>query len=130
MNTRRVLVVDDEAYVVHVLRQYLERDGYTVRSAHNGHQALEVIDEFQPQVVITDFQMPRMNGQELCEALVQRPAGAAPCLVVMTSRTDRDLRTWTATLRNVVFIEKPVSPRRVLEHVGAHFATEPVTESA
>lgn len=121
MNGHRILVVDDEAYVTHVLRQYLERDGYSVRTASNGEQALEAATDFEPEVVITDVQMPRMNGQMLCEELVRRHSEAAPLLLVMTSRTDRELRTWAATMGNADFLEKPVSPRRVLARIAEHF---------
>ncbi len=121
MNAHRILVVDDEAYVTHVLRQYLERDGYSVRTASNGEQALEAAEDFEPEVVITDVQMPRMNGQMLCEELVRRRSESAPLLLVMTSRTDRELRTWAATMGNADFLEKPVSPRRVLARIAEHF---------
>ncbi|MEQ8659780.1 MAG: response regulator [Gammaproteobacteria bacterium] len=122
MSEHRVLVVDDEAYVTHVLRQYLARDGYAVEVAANGEQALTVAQSFAPEVVITDVQMPRMNGQMLCEELIRRDPDTPPLLLVMTSRTDRDLRAWAATMGNAEFIEKPISPRRVLERVAAHFA--------
>jgi len=122
MSAHRILVVDDEAYVTHVLRQYLERDGYSVRTASNGEKALEAAEDFDPEVVITDVQMPRMNGQTLCEELVRRRAAAAPLLLVMTSRTDRELRAWAQTMVAADFLEKPVSPRRVLARIAEHFA--------
>ena len=109
----RVMIVDDEPHVIHVIKQYLERRGLDVVSAANGKQALELFEKSRPDIIITDIQMPVMTGQELCEKLIRRYAQQLPHIFVMTSRTDKELRTWAELFPNIQFLEKPLSLRRL-----------------
>jgi DNA-binding response OmpR family regulator len=73
-----------------------------------------------PDALITDIQMPLMNGRELCLAIDQAlPTRTFPILV-MTSRTDREEREWTAATRLLEFLEKPVSMREVVSRLRKH----------
>ena len=77
-----------------------------------------------PDALITDIQMPLMTGRELCLAIEQAlPARAFPILV-MTSRTDREEREWTAAIRLLEFLEKPVSMRAVVARLAKHLGAE------
>ncbi|MBK9153099.1 MAG: response regulator transcription factor [Chloracidobacterium sp.] len=70
METRtRILVVDDEAPLLRVLRRILATHNYSVRTAEDGEAALEVFDEWRPDLVLTDLQMPNMDGLALCKRL-------------------------------------------------------------
>ena len=71
--------------------------------------------------------MPRMNGKELCQAIEsQFPERTFP-IVVLTSRTELEHRDWTRDIDNLTFMEKPVSVRRLLSHIGKCLAdTVPV----
>ena len=62
----RILLVDDEPHVIRILRLTLEREGYQVRTANDGNEALGVMADYQPHVMISDIQMAGMDGQELC----------------------------------------------------------------
>ena len=121
MSSHQVLVVDDEPYVAHVLKQFFERAGYVVETAGNGEEALRVMASFQADVVITDVQMPRIGGQQFCQEMMERFPDPARLVLVMTSRTDRELRAWAQSMSNAEFLEKPVSPRRVLARVNEYF---------
>jgi DNA-binding NtrC family response regulator len=61
----RVLIVDDEQHAKEALEDLLEDEGYTIASANDGQEALEMIESFEPEVVVTDLKMPRMDGLEL-----------------------------------------------------------------
>jgi CheY-like chemotaxis protein len=63
------LVVDDSMLIRHTVCRFLEERGYTVESATNGLEALEMLKHVQPDIVITDMQMPKMSGSELITAL-------------------------------------------------------------
>ncbi|MGE0486595.1 MAG: response regulator [Gammaproteobacteria bacterium] len=126
MSGARVLVVDDEAYVTHVLSQFLVRAGYAVRTASNGEQALALLETCDADVLITDVQMPRLGGRELVAAVASRFPRPDRLVLVMTSRTDRDLRAWACSVENADFLEKPVSPRRVVARLAEHFAVAEV----
>lgn len=114
---KRVLVADDEAHITMVLKLHLERAGYSVETVANGKAAFDSIARCVPDALITDIQMPLMTGRDLCLALeIEHPARTFPILV-MTSRTDRQEREWTAAIRLLEFLEKPVSMRAVVSRL-------------
>lgn len=124
---KRVLIVDDEAHITAVLKLHLERAGYSVETANNGKAGFDAVTRQAPDALITDIQMPLMTGRELCLAIEKAlPARTFPILV-MTSRTDREEREWTAAMRLLEFLEKPVSMRSVAarldKHLGAGSST-------
>ncbi len=120
MNT--ILIVDDEPHVIHVIKQFLARFGYRIISASNGAQALTVIDKEHPDVLVTDIQMPKMSGQELCSAIESDPGDYRPLMIIMTSRTDHELRTWSESFPNAKFMEKPLSLRRLSTYLNDYFS--------
>ncbi len=108
-----LLVVDDEPHVARVLRVSLAKEGWAIEVAHNGTEALAPIAANPPDVMITDIQMPGMGGEALCRSLhASMPDRPFPILV-MTSMTALDQRSWARELGGIEFLEKPVSPRRV-----------------
>lgn len=109
---KRLLVVDDEPHIARVLRVSLAREGWQVDSARDGADALAQIAATPPDAVITDIQMPGMNGEALCRHLYAAGEPAFPVLV-MTSMTAREQRSWAVELGSIEFLEKPVSPRRI-----------------
>src|SRR5437764_6326315 len=76
----RVLVVDDEPQITRVLKTVLSSQGYQVRTASEAESALSSLDEWHPELVITDLYMPRMNGVELCRRI--RAVSAVPIIVL------------------------------------------------
>jgi DNA-binding response OmpR family regulator len=78
----RVLVVDDEQGIVDFLRLGLQYEGYEVRSANDGPQALIAISEFKPDLVVLDINMPRMDGYEVCTTV----QGADMGILILSAR--------------------------------------------
>lgn len=68
----RVLIVDDNDDILELLAVYLSQEGYMVQTANSGQQALILLDEFQPDVMVSDFMMPEMDGQELARQIRAR----------------------------------------------------------
>ena len=121
MNSKRILVVDDELHMLRVVKLFLERAGYKVDTASNGQEALAAILLDPPDVLLTDINMPRMTGQELCvELQKQLPERTFP-IFVMTSMTDRENRDWTQKIPNSSLLEKPVSMRMLLADLTRRF---------
>ena len=111
----RILVVDDETHILQVLSLKLRNSGFEVSTAVDGEDALRQAVENPPDLIITDIQMPYMNGIELCNALIENPATQQIPVVVITARghtlaaSDTDIEN----VRDV--ISKPFSPRGVAE---------------
>jgi len=81
-NEGRVLVVDDEPGIVDFLKLGLQYEGYEVRSAADGREALIVISEFKPDLVVLDINMPRMDGYEVCRTV----RGADMGILILSAR--------------------------------------------
>ena len=132
MSGHTVMIVDDEAHVIRVLRLMLERAGYTVTSANDGNEALGKLAAGRPDVMISDIQMAGMDGRELCHAVRERYPDETFPILVMTSMTASEERSWVRGLANVEFLEKPLSPRQLVARLATHFneRTNPAAESA
>ena len=129
MNTKRILVVDDELHMIRVIKLFLERAGYTVETASNGQDALESILRGAPDVLLTDINMPRMTGQQLCTELhKQLPQRTFP-IFVMTSMTDRENKDWTQKIPNTALLEKPVSMRMLIAELTKRFEPQAMEPS-
>lgn len=88
---RAVLVVEDEVKLARTIELYLGRRGFTVRTAHNGQEALERITEARPDVIVADIMMPVMDGYALCRRLRTAPATCMiPFLFLTAKDDDRD----------------------------------------
>jgi len=108
---KHILIVDDEEAVGYVFERYLAIKGYRVSVASSGEQALETFRTDTPDLVITDYKMPGMNGDEL----LRRVRALRPRLpAVMISANPIDVGP---TLDGVRFFPKPVSLETLAEHI-------------
>jgi len=115
---KRIFIVDDHAAVIRVLRLGIESAGYEVDTAGNGSECLVKLCSGHPDFLITDIDMPRMSGKELCLAIQQQFPDRSFPIVVLTSRTELEHRDWTANIDNLTFMEKPVSVRQLVSHIN------------
>lgn len=122
---RRILVVDDESHIRHVLALKLRNSGFAVDTAVDGEDALQQMVASPPDLVITDLQMPYINGIELCQALASREGTVDIPVIVLTARGYAlgDEAAGLANVRQVV--SKPFSPRTILESVHRVLGTLP-----
>ncbi len=111
---KRVLVVDDEAQIVKVLRAYLEKAGYSVSTAADGHAALAVFRQSRPDFIILDLNLPGMDGLDVCRAL--RKESDVPILM-LTARVEETDRLIGLELGADDYVVKPFSPREVVARV-------------
>lgn len=124
--TRRLLVADDEPHVARVLKVCLAGKGWEVEGAANGVEALARIAQRLPDVLITDINMPGMDGRELCRRVCAAHPQRPFAIFVMTSMTAHEERDWVRELGGIEFIEKPISPRQIAARLEQLPAKEPV----
>ena len=121
---KKILIVDDQLPVIRVLRLGLEAAGYAVESASNGSECLLKLCNGLPDFLVTDIDMPRMNGKELCLAIEKQFPDREFPIIVLTSRTEFEHRNWTQEFDNLSFMEKPVSVRRLVAFINRAFNGE------
>lgn len=117
----KVLLVDDEPQIRRIMRLALEKGGFSVDTAENGEVALAKIRLDAPDVLITDIEMPRMDGRALCAAIEKEFASRDFPIFVLTSLTEREHRDWSASIANLSFQEKPVSVRKLIGTLNEYF---------
>ena len=116
----RIVVVDDVADVADALAGALSVDGYEVRVAHNGAQALSLIDEFKPHCALFDIDMPGIDGSELAARLREK-YGDDIVLIAVTGWSEDDERVARTYGRVDHYLRKPVNSaalRKLLPPIG------------
>jgi CheY-like chemotaxis protein len=102
-----VLVVDDEPQVVWVLEFSLQGEGYETFTAHDGFEALDQIKRHQPDLMVLDVMMPRMDGWSVLEALADLPVVARPRVVMVTALASPTDRRRAEQLGAAAYVPKP-----------------------
>ena len=114
MDGRTVLVVEDSASLRMAIAGMLEQDGYTVLSAADGMQALEVMEGNQPDLVLADIAMPVMDGYELYRAVRERPEWTSIPFIFLTGRSQHKDVIKGKSLGVEDYLVKPVDPEELL----------------
>lgn len=114
----KILVVDDETAIVTTVQAYFEREGYEVKSALEGQQALTIARTFSPDVVILDIMLPGIDGLEVLRELRQN---ADPYVLLLTAKTGEEDRILGLKLGADDYVLKPFSPRELVARVQAIF---------
>ena len=129
MAGRKVLVVDDEIHIVHVVTIKLRSNGFEVITAESGQEALELARHEHPDVIITDFQMPNMTGLELLEKLREYGPTQNTPAILLTTQT-QDLSEDESTRLGIhKCLSKPFSPRELLRETENILYGNPVVIS-
>jgi len=117
---KRILIADDEPYVIRVIKLKLINAGYEVITASNGLDALEKIEALRPDVVISDVNMPKLNGKDLCLRTIPLKKEKEFLTIVITSSIEKADRDWACSLEKTVFLEKPFSPKELVKIIGQY----------
>lgn len=114
---KTVLIADDETHILNVLAMKLRNGGFEVAPAGDGAEAFRLTHETLPDLIITDYQMPRMSGLELCSRLENDPATRDIPVILLTARGFSIAETQTVSSNIRCIMSKPFSPREVLSRV-------------
>ena len=118
MPEKTILIADDESHILNVVSLKLRNAGFRVVTAADGQEALELAGVEKPDLVITDYHMPRMSGIELCRRLKQNAATSAIPAIMLTARGYSLDEKDTAESGILQMISKPFSPRQLLATVN------------
>ncbi|MBX7175112.1 MAG: response regulator transcription factor [Pyrinomonadaceae bacterium] len=116
METKRILLVDDEPQITRVLRRSLMAHHYDVRIANDGETAIELFREFAPDLLITDLSMPEMDGIELCRAI--RKISSVP-IIVLSVKGEEKTKVTALDAGADDYVTKPFSMDELLARVRA-----------
>lgn len=120
-NKNKVLVVDDEPDILELLEYNLIKEGYSVRTAVNGLNAIEVAREFSPQLILLDIMMPKMDGIEACRKIRELPKMKETFILFLTSRSEEYSEVAAFEVGANDFITKPIKPRALMSRISAFF---------
>jgi two-component system alkaline phosphatase synthesis response regulator PhoP len=117
----KVLVVDDEEPILELLKYNLEKGGYDVKTAVDGMKAVDVAKKFQPNLVLLDIMMPKMDGVETCRLLREIPELQNTFIVFLTARSEEYSEVAAFDVGADDYINKPIKPRALMSRINALF---------
>jgi two-component system phosphate regulon response regulator PhoB len=115
----RVLVVEDDPDLLELLTYHLQAEGYLVRSATDGLEALEKVAAWGPDLLVLDLMLPRLTGLQVCQRLRSQPATAQALVLMLTARGEEMDRIVGFEMGADDYLVKPFSVRELLLRVQA-----------
>lgn len=115
--TQRILVVEDENDLAQILVDYLKRDGYAANTIADGQQAMAVLQDAPPDLLLLDLMLPGLDGLSILRELRRNPASAMLPVILVTARVEEIDRLIGLELGADDYICKPYSPREVVARV-------------
>jgi two-component system alkaline phosphatase synthesis response regulator PhoP len=117
MHKGKILVVDDEVYIIHILEFSLGAEGFEVITANNGELAVEKARQEKPDLIVLDIMMPVLDGYETCRRLKKDSETKHIPIILLTAK-GRDIdKTLGFEAGAVDYIVKPFSPNRLIERI-------------
>jgi len=128
--TTQVLVVEDESDIRELVRYHLEQEGYTVREAATGEEALSQVGDLGPDLVILDLMLPGTDGMAVCKRLRSNPVTASVPVIMLTARAAEVDRVLGLEMGADDYVTKPFSPRELVARVKAILRRARATDGA
>ncbi|MBQ7937075.1 MAG: response regulator transcription factor [Oscillospiraceae bacterium] len=116
MTNAKILVADDDRNICELLRMYLEKDGYSVVIAGNGEEALRKFDEEEPDLILLDVMMPRLDGWQVCREL--RKKSECP-IIMITAKGETFDKVLGLELGADDYVVKPFEPKEIIARIKA-----------
>ncbi len=130
MSTRDILIVEDEADILELVRYMLEREGFSVRVAESGEEAFKQIRTSLPDLILLDLMLPGMDGHEICRRLrASRDTSETPVIMLTAKGEEQDV-VKGLNLGADDYVTKPFSPKVLLARIQAVFRRQGVLEGS
>jgi CheY-like chemotaxis protein len=111
---RRVLIVEDQAPIIHMLRMRLEANNYEVITAADGQEGLEKARKENPSLIILDIMLPKLNGYKVCQLLKADPKYNAIPIIISSGRTPQEIRKVGREVGADAYVSKPFEAEALL----------------
>ena len=118
MSKGKILVVDDEIYIVHILDFSLGMEGYEVVTALDGEQALAKVKTEEPDLIVLDIMMPKLDGYETCKMLKSDPETRHIPVILLSAKGRNVDQQMGFQVGADDYITKPFSPRKLVERIN------------
>jgi len=115
--TPKILVADDEAYMLRLLEMTFKKGGFEVICCHDGHEALAAANSAQPQLIVLDVIMPSLDGLGALRQLKENPATKKIPVVVLSAKGHALTKVEAEIAGATMFLTKPFSPNQLLGEV-------------
>lgn len=118
-NKATILFADDDPDILEMISYNLEKEGYTVFTAVNGEEAVELSEEVKPDLILLDVMMPKMDGVQVCEAIRSKDLAVQPLIAFLTSRAEDYSQIAGFNAGGDDYINKPIRPKVLLSRIEA-----------
>ncbi|PTQ94867.1 two-component system alkaline phosphatase synthesis response regulator PhoP [Mucilaginibacter yixingensis] len=130
---QKILIVDDEPDILELIEYNLKKEGYQVYSARNGQEAVTEAKKVQPDLIVLDIMMPKMDGIEACRIMRTMPEFKNTFMVFLTARSEEYSEIAGFNVGADDYIAKPIKPRALVSRINAilrrNSAPEEVTDN-
>jgi len=131
MQKKQILVVEDQDLLLMAIRDVLEMEGYTVITASDGVEGLEMMERCTPDLIIADISMPRMDGYKFFEAVHARPEWVPIPFIFLTARAEKEDRLKGKAMGAEDYLVKPFDPQELVVVVRSRIGrAEAIREAA
>ena len=121
MENKKILVADDEPYILRSLSFVLKKEGFTVEVARDGEEALKKVEEFKPKILFLDIMMPKKDGYQICKYLKNNHNTKDIYIIMLTAKSqDADKEKGLRAGANE-YLTKPFSPVKMLQRLEEIF---------
>lgn len=117
MTDYRILIADDEPYLIRSLSFVLRKEGYQVEIAMDGLEALEMVRRLKPRLLFLDLQLPKMDGFEVCRQIKNNPELRDTYIILLTAKGQDEDRQKGLAVGADEYLTKPYSPKEIITHL-------------
>ncbi len=125
---QKVLIVDDEPDILELIEYNLKKEGYTVITATNGLEAIQMAKKYLPDLIVLDIMMPKLDGIETCRQLRALPEFKNTYMVFLTARSEEYSEISGFNVGADDYIAKPIKPRALISRINAILRRNVMTE--
>ena len=126
---KKILLVDDEEDILQFLSYNLEKEGFTVRTAIDGTQALEILKDYNPHLILLDIMMPGIDGINVCKTIRASGNNDDTLICFLTARSESFTQISALDSGGDDFISKPIKPTVLISRINALMRRHPGNES-